>query len=140
MVGWLVGNAVFSETALRIFLIFCIKLGTHKARKVREPDFLKKWLIWRYLRKIFLVFGLKLALNMTFSLNETCFFRKKMQFWDVWPWNHQKITQTEIFSHFLDFVLLAFLNFVHNDRWAQCLVVFYNSLVQSMCSCFSNVF
>ena len=25
LVGWLVGNAVFSETALRIFLIFCMK-------------------------------------------------------------------------------------------------------------------
>ena len=26
LVGWLVGNAVLSETALRIFLIFCMKL------------------------------------------------------------------------------------------------------------------
>ena len=30
----LVGNAVFSETAQRIFLIFCIKLGGYKGRKV----------------------------------------------------------------------------------------------------------
>ena len=42
VVGWLVGNAVFSETALRIFLIFCLKLGDYKGRKVTEPEFLKK--------------------------------------------------------------------------------------------------
>ena len=51
LVGWLVGNAVFSETALRIFLIFCMKLGDYKGRKVTEPDFWKKFLIWRYSRK-----------------------------------------------------------------------------------------
>ena len=28
-----------SETALRIFLIFCMKLGHHKDTKVTEPDF-----------------------------------------------------------------------------------------------------
>ena len=39
LVGWSVGNSVFSETALRIFLIFCIKLGDYKGRKVTEPDF-----------------------------------------------------------------------------------------------------
>ena len=50
-VGWFVGNAVFSETALRIFLIFCMKLGDYKGRKVTEPDFWKKFLIWRYSRK-----------------------------------------------------------------------------------------
>ena len=38
LVGWLVGNAVFSETALRIFLIFCIKLGDYKGRKVTEAE------------------------------------------------------------------------------------------------------
>ena len=37
-VGWLVGNAVFSKTALRIFLIFCMKLGDYKVRKVTEMD------------------------------------------------------------------------------------------------------
>ena len=31
--NWLVDNAVFSETALRIFLIFCMKLGNYKGRK-----------------------------------------------------------------------------------------------------------
>ena len=39
LVGWLVANAVFSETAQRIFLKFCIKLGNYKGRKVTEPDF-----------------------------------------------------------------------------------------------------
>ena len=39
LAGWLVGNAVFPETALRIFLIFCMKLGDYKGRKVTEPDF-----------------------------------------------------------------------------------------------------
>ena len=39
LVDWLVGNAVFSETARRIFLIFCMKLGDYKGRKVTEPDF-----------------------------------------------------------------------------------------------------
>ena len=34
LVRWLVGNAVFSETALRIFLIFCVKLRDYKGRKV----------------------------------------------------------------------------------------------------------
>ena len=39
LVGWLVGNAVFSETTLRIFLIFCMKIGDYKGRQVTEPDF-----------------------------------------------------------------------------------------------------
>ena len=42
--AWLLGNAVFSETAVKIFLIFCIKLGDYKGRKVTKPDFSKK--IW----------------------------------------------------------------------------------------------
>ena len=95
-VGWLVGHAVFSEVTLTIFLIFCSKLGDYKGRKVTEPDFWKKLLIWRYLQKclqfspksdtfiffsqtaltIFLVFGLRLILNMTFNLNETYFYEK----------------------------------------------------------------
>ena len=100
LVGWLVGNAVLSEMTLRIFLIFCTKLGNYKGTKVTEPDFLKKFLIWRYSRKglqlspksdtliffskaaltIFLVFGLKLVLNMTFNLNET-YFSEKIVIW-----------------------------------------------------------
>ena len=46
LVGWLVRNAVFSKTALKIFLIF--KLGDCKDRKLTERDFWKKLLIWRY--------------------------------------------------------------------------------------------
>ena len=42
LVGWLVGNAVFSEMAQRIFLIFSIKLGDYKGRNVTA----------RYLKKI----------------------------------------------------------------------------------------
>ena len=51
LVGWLVHDAVFSVTALRIFMIFCMKLGDYKGRKVTKLDFWKKFLIWRYLRK-----------------------------------------------------------------------------------------
>ena len=101
LVGWLVGNAVFSETGLRIFLIVCMKLGDDKGRNVTEPDFWKKILIWRiYSQKslqispksdtliffskaaktIFLVFGLKLVLNMTFNLNKT-YFPGKFAIW-----------------------------------------------------------
>ena len=39
--NWLVSNAVFSESALRIFLIFCVKLMDYKGRKIRA-GFLKK--------------------------------------------------------------------------------------------------
>ena len=35
----LVGNAIFSEKARRIFLFFCMKLGDYKGRKVTEPIF-----------------------------------------------------------------------------------------------------
>ena len=51
LVGWLVGNVVFSETVLNIFLIFCMKSGDYKGRKVRETDFWKNFLIWTYTRK-----------------------------------------------------------------------------------------
>ena len=96
----MVGNAVFLKTALRVFLIFCMKLGDYKGRKFTEPNFWKKFLIWRYSRKglqitpksdtliffsktaltVFLVFGLKLVLNMTFNLHET-FFSEKFAVW-----------------------------------------------------------
>ena len=141
LVGWLVDNVFFSETALSIFLVFCMKLGGYKCRKVTEPDFWKKFLIWRYSRKglqispksdtliffsktaltIFFVFGLKLVLNLSFSLNETYFSEK---FGDIWPRNRQKIVQIEVFGHCLDFASLVFLDFAHNDRLAWSLVVF----------------
>ena len=63
-------------------------------------------------------------------------FQKNLQFRDIWPRNLQKIAQIEVFGCFLDFTLLVFLGFAHNDRWAKCLVVFfYDSPVQSMYSC-----
>ena len=37
--NWLVGNAVFSETGQRIFLIFYLKLGDYKGRKVTESEY-----------------------------------------------------------------------------------------------------
>ena len=39
IIGLLVGNAVFSETAANIFLIFCMNLGEYKGRKLTGPDF-----------------------------------------------------------------------------------------------------
>ena len=59
----------------------------------------------------FLVFGLKLVLNMTLNLNGTYFP-------DIWPRNRQKIAQIEVFGHFLDFASLVFLDFAQNDRRA----------------------
>ena len=139
LVDWLVGNAVFSETALRIFLIFCMKLGDYKGRKVTEPDFWKNFSIWRYSRTVlqispksdtliffsktavtmFLVFGLKLILNMTFNLSETYFSEK----FAIRLRNFQKIAQIVVFGHFLDIASLVFLYFAHSDSWAWCLVV-----------------
>ena len=143
LVGWLVGNAVFSGIPLRIFLIFCMKLGDYKGRKVTQPDFWKKFLISRYSRKglqispksdaliffsktaltIFLVFGLKLVLNMTFNLNET-YFSEKFAIWRYLTSKSSKNIPNWGFGHFLDFASLVFLDFAHNDRWAWCLVVF----------------
>ena len=137
LVGWLVGNAVFSETAPRIFLIFCMKLCDYKGRKVTEPDFWKKFLIWRYLRK-----GLQIS-----PKSDTDIFLKNgsNNFFGFWPevstkydlqfeWNlfFRKVCNLEIFDlkivkkkiFFLDFASLVFLNFAHNDRWTLCLVVF----------------
>ena len=99
MVAWLVGWLVtqFSQKRLKgFFLIFFMKLGDYKGKKVTEPNFWKKFLIWRYSRKglqispksdtliffsktattIFLVFGLNLVLNVTFNLHETHFSEK----------------------------------------------------------------
>ena len=74
---WLVGNAVFSETSLRIFLIFCMKLGYYKGRKVTEPDYWKKILIWRYSSK-----GLQIS-----PKSDTDVFLKNSSndFFDFWP-------------------------------------------------------
>ena len=37
MVGWLVGEQVFSKTALRIFMIFCMNVPYHKGKKRTRP-------------------------------------------------------------------------------------------------------
>ena len=72
--------------------------------KIRHFDiFLKK--------NFFLVFGLKLVLNMTFNLNETYFQRY------LTSKPSKKIAQNEVFGHFLDFASLVFLDLAHNDRW-----------------------
>ena len=135
---------VFSETALWIFLIFCMILGNYKSRKVTQPDFCEKLLIWRYSRKglqispksdtliffsktaptIFLVFGLKLLLNMTFNLNETYFSEKCATWRYLTSKSSKKNAQIEVFGHFIDLASLVFHDFAHSDMWAWCLVVF----------------
>ena len=141
--NWLVGNAVFSETARRIFLIFCIKLRDCKVKKVTEPDLRKglqispksDTLIFfsKAALTIFLVFGLKLVRP---SIQMKRIFQKSLQFGDIWPWNCQKITQIEVFGHFLQFALLVFLDFPHNGRLAWCLAVFLQFVGPVMYSCF----
>ena len=89
LVGWLVVNTAFSGTVLGIFLIF-FAWSQLKAEKWQSRIFEKKFLIWKNSREglqispksdtfiyfskmaatIFLVFGLKLVLNMTFNFNE----------------------------------------------------------------------
>ena len=120
-----------------------MKLGDYKGRKVTESEFWKKNLICRYSRKglqispksdsliffskraqtIFLVFGLKLVLNITFNWMKSI-FQKNLQFGDNWSRNCQKITQIEVLGHFFDFASLVLLDFEHNDRCAWCLVAF----------------
>ena len=99
-----------------------MKLGDYKGRKLTELDFSKKFLIWRYLRKglqihpksdtlifflkngfndFFLVFGLKLVLNMTFNLNETHFL-EKFAISRYLSSKLSKIDQIEVFGYFLD--------------------------------------
>ena len=125
----MVGSAVFSKTALRVFLIFCMKLGDYKGRKVTERNFWKKFLIWRYSRKglqitpksdtliffsktaltDFLVFDLKLVLNMTFNLHETYFSEK----FAVWRYlslkSSKKLPKLRFLAIFLSLPLLLSL-------------------------------
>ena len=122
-------------------LFFAWSYGTIKVEKWQSRIFEKKKLIWKYSRKglqislksdtliffsktamtIFLVFGLKLVLNMTFNLNETYFSEK----FAIWRYLTSKSSKNcPNWGHFLDFASLVFLGFAHNDRWAWCLVVF----------------
>ena len=93
-----------------------------------EPILWKKFLIWRYSRKrlqigpksviliffsktaltIFLVFGLKLVLNMNFNLNDTC-FSEKFAIWGYLTSKSSKSFPNLGFWHFLDFASLVFL-------------------------------
>ena len=120
-----------------------MKLGDYKGRKVTEPDFWKKILIWKYSRKglqispksdtliffsktaltIFLVFGLKLALNMTFSLNET-HFSEKFAICRYLTCKKKKKLPKLRFLVIFSTSSLVFLDFSHNDRWTWCLIVF----------------
>ena len=130
LVGWLVCNAVFSETALRIFLVFCMKLGDHKGRKITQLDFWRKVLIWRkglqispksdtliFFSKtavtVFLVFGLKLVLNMTFNSNETYFSEKFVIWIYLTPKPYAGHTQT--FSRSLNVHLQIASRFLWSD-------------------------
>ena len=49
LVGWLVGNAVFSETAITVFLVFGLKLVLNMTFNLNETYFSEKFAIWRYL-------------------------------------------------------------------------------------------
>ena len=123
--GWLGGNAVFSETALRIFLTFCMKLEDYAKRPPNQP-------------KIRHFFGLKLVLNTTFNLNEA-YWRYLTSKWRYLTSKSPNIVQIEAFGHFLDFASLVFLDFAqlggHNVQLFS-----YNSPVQSMSPCFYKFF
>ena len=88
---------------------FCMKLGDYIGRKVTEPDFREKFLIWRYSQKVsklaqnqtlifflktaptmIFVFGLKLVLNLTFNLNETNFSEKFSVWRDIFDLENLK--------------------------------------------------
>ena len=140
--NWLVGNAVFSETALRMFLIFCMKLGYYKGRKVTEPNFWKKLLIWRYSWKglqispksdtliffsktalaIFLVFGLNLVLNMTFNLNET-YFSEKFSIWRYFnpkSSNNYPAGTATLWQYCHNVVIDVVTTLWHDRKWELC--------------------
>ena len=74
LVRWLVGDTVFSETVLKIFLIFCMKLGDYKGRKMTEPDFGKKFLILRYSQK-----GLQISIGWLVGRLVTQFSQKRLE-------------------------------------------------------------
>ena len=73
---------------------------------------------------MFLIFGLKLVLNVTFNLSET-YFSKRICNLEIFDLEIVKKTaQIEVFGHFLDFASLVFLDFADNNRWAWFQVVF----------------
>ena len=124
-------------------LFFAWSYGTIKVEKWQSRIFEKKSLICRYSRKdlqispksdfaIFLkngfndYFGFWPEVSTKYDLRFewNLFFRRKLQFGDIWPRNRQNIAQIEVFGHFIHFVWLVFLDFAHNDRWTWCLCIF----------------
>ena len=133
IIGWLVGNAVFSETAWQIFLIFYMKLGDYKDRKIldleifakrspNEPKIRHFDIFLKNGSNDFFGFWPKVSTKYDLQSKWNLFFRKNCNL-EMFR-NRQKIAQIEIFGHFLYFVSLFFLDFAHNDRWAWSLVVF----------------
>ena len=106
--GWVFGNAIFSEKALRIFLIFFKTLGDFKGRKVTMPDYWKKFLIWRYSRKSLqispksdtLIFFSKMALIIFFGFWSEYDLVLSTKYDLQFEWNlfFRKICNLEIFG------------------------------------------
>ena len=124
MVGWLVGNAVFLKMTLMIFLLFYMKLGDYKDRKVTEQDFWEKFLIWRYSQKHLqispnldtLIFFSKTALTIFFVFRSEVSTKYDLQF--EWNLSFRKICYLEIF----DFKIVKIWLFSYN-----CLVLLMHS-------------
>ena len=100
--NWLVGNAVFSETALRMFLIFCMKLWNCKGRKATEPGFSKKFLVWRYSRKL-LQISIGWLVGSLVGWLVTQFFQKRLKwFFGFFAWSYEILkvekSQSRIFE------------------------------------------
>ena len=136
IIGWLAARLISNAVYVKC------KLGHYKGRKVIEAVFWKKFLIWRYSRKglqispksdtliffsktaltIFLVFGLKLVLNITFNLNET-YFSEKFAISRNLTSKSSKNCPNWGFSPFSRLCISIFLDFPHNDRWTWCLTI-----------------
>ena len=67
---------------------------------------------------IFFGFWPEVSTKYDLQFERNLFFRKNLQFGDIWPRNRQNISQIEVFGHFLDFAILVFPDFPHNDKWA----------------------
>ena len=127
--NWMVGNAVFSETAESIFSDFLNEVrGLIKVEKW-QPDFEKNCWFGDIRRKvskltqnqtliffsktaltIFLVFGLKLVLNITFNLNET-YFSEKIAIWRYLTLKSSKNCPNWDLSPFSRLCIIGFLWF-----------------------------
>ena len=69
---------------------------------------------------ICLIFGMKLGGYKGGKVTEPDFWKKIL----IWRYSRKGLqispetAQIEVFGHILDFALLVFLDFAHNDRWA----------------------